>query len=262
MCQINIQVVGGGEKKMPFDLVKIGQVLQAVREEKSLSLYDVAEALFIRRRVIEAIEGGQWEKLPHEVYVKGYVTQYATFLGVLGRIEADLRTPEKKVVPLAPVISMSPSSRSGDHRQPKKKLIGTVAVAMIAGGFLVYQNMDHRTYVAPPLPRQVSQPAAPQPTIYEAAAVNTNEYAGQVDKASLEEKKLMIACQQRTWVRIVIDGLEKKEFMMNPEEVLVLDGKEGFDLLIGNAGGIKLFYNGRDTGFAGHEGEVKRISLS
>ena len=72
----------------------------------------------------------------------------------------------------------------------------------------------------------------------------------------------MIACQQRTWVRIVIDGTEKKEFIMNPEEVVVLNGKEGFDLLIGNAGGVKLFYNGKDIGFSGDEGEVRRINLS
>jgi cytoskeleton protein RodZ len=63
-------------------------------------------------------------------------------------------------------------------------------------------------------------------------------------------------------VRIVVDGSEKKEFMMNPEEVVVLNGKEGFDILIGNAGGVKLFYNGKDTGFSGSEGEVKRFSLS
>jgi hypothetical protein len=41
----------------------------------------------------------------------------------------------------------------------------------------------------------------------------------------------------------------------------VLNGKDGFDLLIGNAGGVKLFYNGKDTGFAGEEGEVRRINL-
>jgi hypothetical protein len=92
--------------------------------------------------------------------------------------------------------------------------------------------------------------------------VSANVPQSQSDKVYVEAKKLMIACQQRTWVRIVIDGSEKKEFMMNPEEVVVINGKEGFDLLIGNAGGVKLFYNGKDTGFEGEEGEVKRINFS
>jgi hypothetical protein len=82
------------------------------------------------------------------------------------------------------------------------------------------------------------------------------------DKLVLEAKKLVIACQDRTWVRIVIDGSEKKEFTLNPEEVVMLNAKETFDLLIGNAGGVKLFYNGKDTGFTGNNGEVKRINLS
>ena len=82
------------------------------------------------------------------------------------------------------------------------------------------------------------------------------------EKVVLETKKLMIACQERTWVRVVIDGSEKKEFMLNQEEVVVLNAKESFDLLIGNAAGVKLFYNGKDIGFTGASGEVKRVNLS
>jgi cytoskeleton protein RodZ len=77
----------------------------------------------------------------------------------------------------------------------------------------------------------------------------------------LEGKKLMIACRERTWVRIVIDDTEKKEFMLNPQEMVIFTGKEAFDLLIGNAGGVKLYYNGNDTGFSGESGQVKRVKL-
>ena len=80
-------------------------------------------------------------------------------------------------------------------------------------------------------------------------------------KPVLEPKKLTIVCQERTWVRIIIDGLEQKEFTLKPEEVVVLDAKENFDLLIGNAGGVKLFYNGKETDFSGQSGEVKHVHL-
>jgi len=79
--------------------------------------------------------------------------------------------------------------------------------------------------------------------------------------AVLEPKKLTIVCQDRTWVKITIDGLEQKEFMLKPEEVVKLEAKENFDLLIGNAGGVKLFYNGKDTDFSGQTGEVKHVRL-
>lgn len=67
---------------MPFDLCRIGQLLKEAREEKGLTLENVSEALFVRKRVIGAIEAGDWNNLPHPVYVKGYVTQYASFLNI------------------------------------------------------------------------------------------------------------------------------------------------------------------------------------
>ncbi len=74
---------------MPFDLCRIGELLRETREEKGLSFEEVSEALFIRKRVIGAIESGDWNSLPHPVYVKGYITQYAAFLNI-----ADLPEPD------------------------------------------------------------------------------------------------------------------------------------------------------------------------
>jgi hypothetical protein len=87
-------------------------------------------------------------------------------------------------------------------------------------------------------------------------------YDKQEERLILETKKLTISCQEKTWVRIVIDGTETKEFLLNPEEAVTLDAKECFDLLIGNAAGVRLIYNGKDVGFTGQAGEVKHINLS
>ena len=62
-------------------------------------------------------------------------------------------------------------------------------------------------------------------------------------------------------MKIVVDGQEEKEFMLNPEETIKLEAKDNFDLLVGNAAGVKLFLNGIDTGFSGEEGEVKHVRL-
>lgn len=89
-----------------------------------------------------------------------------------------------------------------------------------------------------------------------------NAYDRHEEKVVLDPKKLMIACQERTWLMVVIDGSERKEFTLNREEVLMLSAKESFDVLIGNAAGVKLFYNGKDIDFTGERGQVKRIKLS
>jgi cytoskeleton protein RodZ len=99
-------------------------------------------------------------------------------------------------------------------------------------------------------PNTKEQPAEASPAAAEEGA-----------SAVLEPKKLTIVCQDTTWVRITIDGHEEKEFMLKPEEVVKLQAKESFDLLVGNAGGVKLLYNGKDTGFSGETGEVKQVRL-
>ncbi len=79
---------------MPFNLCGIGQLLREGREKRGLTFGEVSNALFIRKRVVEAIEEGDWDNLPHPVYVKGYVTQYAAFLNILDLLESEATSRE------------------------------------------------------------------------------------------------------------------------------------------------------------------------
>ena len=72
---------------MPFDLCKIGQLFREAREKRGLTVDEVSDALFIKKPAICAIEEGDWARLPHLVYVKGYVSQYAAFLGLANPIQ-------------------------------------------------------------------------------------------------------------------------------------------------------------------------------
>jgi hypothetical protein len=137
---------------------------------------------------------------------------------------------------------------------PRRHFVIYGAGVVVLLAFIAYQNIHINR------PFSQSAPAgtyAVSNTAYETTAKPSERFSGTV----LELKKLVIACKERTWVRIVIDENEKKEFMLNPEEMVAFNAKEGFDLLIGNAGGVTLFYNGNDIGFEGENGEVKRVRL-
>ena len=58
-----------------------GDLLRQVRERRQISLERAAEASRIRPRVLEAIEAGETADIP-TVYLRGYVRNYARFLGV------------------------------------------------------------------------------------------------------------------------------------------------------------------------------------
>ena len=237
---------------MRFDLEHIGRILNQARENQGLSLQDVSNVLFLRKSLVTAIENGNWTALPHDVYVKGYVQQYAAFLRVQEEV-APLLIEQKEAeepVPSEPEPVAELKEIAGTPLWASmRRFVGWPAVyasmAALVIVFLVFQNTQKPGAVMP----QIGTVAK---SVYDSAAKSY---------PSSDMKKLVIACQERTWVRIVIDDTEKKEFMLNPEEVVMFTAKNDFDLLIGNAGGVTLLMNGQDTGFSGKSGEVKRVKL-
>ncbi len=234
---------------MPIDLEKIGRFLKEKREGKGLTLTDVSNTLCIRKSLITAMESGNWQLLPHEIYVRGYIREYANLLNVYSEIADDLKQQPEYKAPLEIPIQQKAKSR---HRQmPKKVIVYPLAFILVAGFFVLSQFSKHEA-VAPIQPTErASKNIFNDSSTESAPAVDTSP-----------SKKLMITCQERTWVSVVIDDIEKKEFMLNPQDIIILNAKATYDLLIGNAGGVKLILDGNDVQFSGMSGEVKRIKLS
>lgn len=60
----------------------LGKYLKEERELQNLSLEEVAEFTKIRKQFLNAIEEDSYELLPPAIYVKGYLTAYARYLGI------------------------------------------------------------------------------------------------------------------------------------------------------------------------------------
>lgn len=235
---------------MPIDLSKIGAILKERRESKGLTLEDVSASLCVRKSLVHALESGTWEMLPHEVYVRGYIKEYAHLLNIYEEIVSDLlQNDEIKATIDVPIqVKSEPRAR----RLPKKAIVYPFALVLLVG-FVILSQVNKNQ----PLPqiRQVEHKtqASNNPLSYESQGT-----IGEVSAV----KKLMISCQERTWVSVVIDDNEKKEFMLNPEEIVILNARSNYDLLIGNAAGVKLILDGKDVEVSGMSGEVKRVKLS
>ena len=63
----------------------LGDLLRQTREQKNLSLDDVEKGTNIRKLYIKAIEDGNYDKLPGEVFLKGFIKTYGKFLGLDGQ---------------------------------------------------------------------------------------------------------------------------------------------------------------------------------
>ncbi|MFH0952653.1 MAG: helix-turn-helix domain-containing protein [Patescibacteria group bacterium] len=60
----------------------LGERLQQLREEAGLSVDQVSQHLNIVRKHIISLEAGQYNELPGEIYVKNFLSKYASLLNV------------------------------------------------------------------------------------------------------------------------------------------------------------------------------------
>lgn len=56
--------------------------LKEIRESCGLNIGDVSRATCICSRYLEAIEEGDFSKIPADIYTRGYIRGYANYLGV------------------------------------------------------------------------------------------------------------------------------------------------------------------------------------
>jgi tetratricopeptide (TPR) repeat protein len=72
---------------------------------------------------------------------------------------------------------------------------------------------------------------------------------------------LELIAEDTTWIFITIDGSESKGVLLHQGDRIKWSAKNIFSLKIGNAGGIKLIFDGKEIGFLGEKGQVVTLKL-
>ena len=73
----------------------VGQRLKARRKELGVSLAQVELDTKIRGKFLTQLESGDYSKLPNDIYTRGFVQQYASYLGVSGQLMAEQYVAER-----------------------------------------------------------------------------------------------------------------------------------------------------------------------
>lgn len=87
---------------------ELGHILREARETKGLTLQEVQQSTRITSRYLDALENGDYDRLPSPVHTRGFLRNYARFLGLdpqplLDRYESNQgRQPRKKTQPTLP----------------------------------------------------------------------------------------------------------------------------------------------------------------
>jgi len=78
-------------------VLTVGECLKRRREELDISLKGISEKLKIKIGYLENLEMGNYEELPPDVYVKGFIKSYAQFVGLDSEKMVGIYNREKKI---------------------------------------------------------------------------------------------------------------------------------------------------------------------
>lgn len=114
----------------------------------------------------------------------------------------------------------------------------------------------------------MEEPEGAQEIVEEPESAITTDLTG---SAQIEQKKLekpvtpqftlTAHVRKQTWIAIYVDDQPVKEYLFQPGEIFTWKALQGFDILVGNAGGIDFVLNGKEIGTLGAEGKVVRLKL-
>lgn len=65
-------------------MTQLGEMLRRERVGRGLTFKEVEQRLHIRSSYLEALEDGQYDLIPGDVYTKGFIRNYGNFLGLDG----------------------------------------------------------------------------------------------------------------------------------------------------------------------------------
>jgi cytoskeletal protein RodZ len=86
-----------GFVKKNVGTLTLGERLSKTRSEKRITLSEVSRSAKIQMKYLEYLENGQYEKLPADVYVKGFIRSYAQYLGMDENYLIKLYEREKEI---------------------------------------------------------------------------------------------------------------------------------------------------------------------
>ena len=168
----------------------------------------------------------------------------------------EIQEPLKKEQPIVP----------DEPRKPKKDPLDEKIDEKNAPSEVETESATELTADVPgviPVIQESPEITTPAPSETPETVVNAPKVENAPILEVVETTKLLLKghVKERTWVRITIDGLQSKEYVLGPSDKPEWEAKKGFELLIGNAGGIDLEFNGKRMENLGKQGQVVRIKL-
>ena len=252
-----------------------GSYLKSAREAKKISLPAISRATKIRRAILEDIERDHGAFLLPEVVIKNFIEAYARAIGLdpketltryaqwrkggfvaeQGELPSDrkLKIPPSYIVAgaigLVVIIICALLVFSG--RSPRGGVQQAALTKTLSGQKKSVPPGDPRSSVArPPAAEQTSR-----------STPGGNAQAGNVTSPAAREHTLVIKASERTWIQIQEGSSSPLDIILYAGDSYTRKSALPMVILIGNAGGVQVTFDGKIVGGLGGAGEVVKLKL-
>jgi len=217
---------------------------------KGISLEAAEESTKIRRKYLEAMENENFDVLPGKVYVKGFIKNYAAFLGLNAN---SMVSAYEEMIPALPAEKEDevPSEKLTRIDKPSGSGMLKIAAGLVLAGLALYIYM-------PSLMGAGKDKMTPDRTNNKAATQEkANEEKAQNKQAARQGVNMVLnVTDNRSWMYVEVDGKPEFTGFLASGQMKEFKGNEKIVLKLGNAGVVQVEVNGQKMGVLGNLGQV------
>jgi cytoskeletal protein RodZ len=250
-------------------LTEIGSHLQQIREERLLTIEQVAEKTMIQPRHLRAIEQGNLNQLPEPVYIQGFIKRYGELLGLNG---SELSHAFPLETNLRPVNSGWKDSPAAQLRPVHLYAAYVLLIVAAVSGLSYLMNrstpwVTGRDYIEQSAPE--SSPGAAGSDSSGQPSTSTNAEStlttgGAIATPSVPAKpvRVDVTLTAQSWLRIDVDGKTAFQGILPEGTQKTWTADSTLKVRAGNAGAVMVTYNEGQAQRMGAPGAVEELTFS
>lgn len=257
------------------DRPSVGQALQRARNEARLTVDEVSTSTRVRVPIVQAIEEDDFSRCGGDVYARGHIRTLAREVG-LDPAELVAQYDEEhggRPQPTPPAALFEAERIRPERRRPNwtaamvaaiVAVVGFVGFTLVGGGGDQEPSKAKETPSAKPT--ETETPSKPPKTSFpddQKPSESPEPSDSAIAAAPADKVTVQMTAEKDVWIsardhngRLVHEGVLKKS-----KSKVFTDDKR-LSLVLGNAGSVKLYVNGKEVQDVGEEGQVQRVSYT
>ncbi|MBK4730924.1 helix-turn-helix domain-containing protein [Oxynema sp. CENA135] len=252
------------DRDRALKLAEMGAYLRQQREDRRVSLEEIAAQTMIRVSLLRAIEAGQLEKLPEPIYIQGFLLRYADTLGLDGVTFAQEFPIGSKWSALKLRQWYIPLPQ---FRPIHLYIIYIILIACSVKGLSGFMNgsgsLAQKATDGPQIqvtsgetPGKTNSPGTNLQTV--STQTPSQKQSGEGNGA-IEQVRVGLTVKDRSWVQVIADGKTEFEGILPEGTERTWEAKQQLVVRAGNAGGVMVAVNNGQAKQMGAPGEVEEV---